>query len=46
MSHKHLCLECGGVIAEGDFDCELDRDHDFALCADCATWEELREVFS
>ena len=32
MSHKHLCLLCGDVIEEGDFDCEVDADHDFAVC--------------
>jgi hypothetical protein len=35
MAHKHTCLRCGKVIAEGNFDCELDRDHDWALCDDC-----------
>ena len=36
MAHKHSCLNCDKVIAEGNFDCELDRDHDFALCDECA----------
>jgi hypothetical protein len=40
MPHKHLCLNCGQVIAEGDFDCELDRDDDFALCTSCAKAEK------
>ena len=35
MAHKHLCLNCSAVIAEGDFDCDEDRDHDLALCDEC-----------
>ncbi len=34
--HRHTCSFCGKVVAEGDFDCEEDRDHDYELCADCA----------
>jgi hypothetical protein len=35
--HAHTCLDCGAVIATGDFDCEGDdTDHDFALCDTCA----------
>lgn len=37
MSHKHTCLNCGIIIEEGDFDCEFDADHDYALCDACAT---------
>lgn len=37
MAHKHTCLNCGAVTAEGDFDCEVDRDHDFDLCDACAS---------
>ncbi len=35
MAHKHTCLNCDRVIAEGNFDCEFDVDHDFALCDRC-----------
>lgn len=38
--HKHLCTRCGATIAEGDFDCDLDEDHDFELCDHCAELEE------
>lgn len=38
--HAHLCLDCGAIIATGDFDCEYDADHDFALCAECCREEE------
>lgn len=41
MAHKHTCLDCGRTIAEGDFDCELDRDHDFERCDDCTDAETL-----
>lgn len=37
--HKHTCRDCDRVIAEGNFDCELDADHDFALCDECADRE-------
>ena len=33
--HKHTCTSCGATIAEGDFDCEFDRDHDYQTCATC-----------
>lgn len=33
--HKHLCTECSAVIAEGNFDCESDSDHDFEICDGC-----------
>ena len=36
MSHKHTCLNCGALIAEGDFDCEYDTDHDYELCDECS----------
>jgi len=36
MAHKHTCLNCDAVIEEGNFDCELDRDHDWSLCDKCA----------
>ncbi len=35
MTHKHLCIECETVLDEGDFDCEIDADHDFAMCDEC-----------
>lgn len=35
MSHKHFCLRCFDILAEGEFDCESDTDHDFELCANC-----------
>jgi hypothetical protein len=28
-------MRCGALIGRGDFDCELDRDHDFGLCDKC-----------
>jgi hypothetical protein len=34
--HKHLCPSCGKATAEGQFDCEVDRDHDYELCDECA----------
>lgn len=35
MAHIHYCLRCGDEISRGDFDCELNRNHDYALCDDC-----------
>lgn len=35
MAHKYTCLACGAVIAQADFDCEFDTDHDFELCPVC-----------
>ena len=43
MSHKHFCLNCDRVIAEGDFDCEIDEDHDFELCLECQHAESLAD---
>jgi hypothetical protein len=40
MAHKHFCLKCNAVVAEGDFDCERDADHDFELCAKCRSREK------
>jgi hypothetical protein len=40
MAHKHFCLKCDAVAAEGDFDCERDTDHDFELCAKCRSREK------
>jgi hypothetical protein len=37
--HSHFCLACGDILATGDFDCEYDDDHDFALCDTCAEQE-------
>ena len=34
-THFHTCLECDAVIGEGN-DCEVDADHDFALCSRCS----------
>jgi hypothetical protein len=36
MAHKHFCLQCNAVVAEGDFDC----GHDFELCAKCRSREK------
>jgi anti-sigma factor ChrR (cupin superfamily) len=34
--HKHFCLKCAAVVAEGDFDCGRDADHDdLKLCNNC-----------
>lgn len=35
-AHRHLCRSCARTIEEGDFDCERNADHDWALCDDCA----------
>ena len=40
--HKHLCLDCDAIIDEGDFDCESDADHDFALCSACTAKADAR----
>jgi hypothetical protein len=40
MAHKHFCLKCDAVVAEVDFDCERDTDHDFELCAKCRSREK------
>lgn len=38
--HAHTCLDCGAVIeTSADFDCEMERDHDSALCDECASIE-------
>ena len=37
MAHRHTCIDCGTVLEVGDFDCESDTDHDFALCEGCAS---------
>jgi hypothetical protein len=29
MVHKHFCRKCNAMMAEGDFDCGHDADHDF-----------------
>lgn len=36
VGHDHTCLNCGRVIEHGEFDCERDADHDFALCDECS----------
>lgn len=41
--HAHTCLSCGKVLAVGEFDCEYDRDHDFADCESCAV-DDVDEV--
>jgi hypothetical protein len=34
--HKHFCLNCEAVVAEGDFDCGHDTDHDdLEHCDNC-----------
>ena len=38
--HKHTCVDCGKVIAEGNFNCESDdRDHDYEQCEECVRKE-------
>lgn len=37
--HKHFCLRCETVVEEGEFDCEIDADHDYCLCDRCAEIE-------
>ena len=35
--HDHLCRDCGAVVGHGDGDtCEVDADHDWSLCDQCA----------
>ena len=34
--HDHLCRECGAVIGRGGDGCEVNADHDFALCSACS----------
>lgn len=34
--HSHLCAACGRAYEHGLFDCEIDRDHNYGLCAACA----------
>ncbi|MFZ1887452.1 MAG: hypothetical protein WAU33_05420 [Candidatus Binataceae bacterium] len=44
--HKHFCLNCEAVVAEGDFDCERDTDHDdFELCDNCVARVALTEAY-
>jgi hypothetical protein len=34
--HKHFCLNCEAVVAEGNFDCGHDTDHDdLEHCDNC-----------
>jgi hypothetical protein len=33
--HVHRCLNCDSMIAAGEFDCESNNDHDYALCPAC-----------
>jgi hypothetical protein len=40
MVHKHFCRNCNAMMAEGDFDCGRDADHDFELCAKCQAREK------
>jgi hypothetical protein len=40
MAHKHFCLKRNALVAEGDFDCGRDADHDFELCAKCRSREK------
>lgn len=37
--HAHTCLTCGAEIERGNFDCEIDQDHDFRDCDECAKEE-------
>jgi hypothetical protein len=38
--HAHTCLGCTAVLARGEFDCDYDAEHDFALCHTCASVRE------
>src|SRR5687767_5452448 len=40
--HRHTCMYCPTVVAEGEFDCDEDRDHDFGACAKHALWTSAR----
>jgi hypothetical protein len=40
-----FCLNCEAVVAEGDFDCKRDTDHDeFELCDNCVARVALTEA--
>ena len=43
--HKHLCLQCEAVTAEGNFDCESDTDHDFEICSECLRKENIHKAW-
>ena len=34
------------MVAEGDFDCERDTDHDFELCAKCRSREKAKTLLN
>lgn len=43
--HAHHCWQCDLVIERGEFDCDLDEDHDFADCEYCITEEIVSATF-
>ena len=44
MVHKHFCPKCNAVVAEGDFDCGRDADHDFKLAPSAEPEEKRRQI--
>ena len=36
MAHNHTCLDCSTIVETGEFDCDIDADHDWSLCSECA----------
>jgi hypothetical protein len=46
VTHKHFCLKCSTVVAEGDFDCERDTDHDTTICcSNCVALTARTEAY-
>lgn len=44
--HRHFCLYCNAVVAEGDFDCGRDSDHDdLELCDNCVARVARTEAY-
>ncbi len=35
MIHRHICVACGRVIDQGEFECGISGDHDCGLCVRC-----------
>jgi hypothetical protein len=35
LIHRHICVACGRVIDQGEFECGIAGDHDCGLCFRC-----------
>jgi hypothetical protein len=35
LIHRHICVACGRVIDQGQFECGIAGDHDCGLCLRC-----------